>query len=80
MIYIGWTGETCGLCSTKCGGGGKLNPRDCSCVCLPGFTGALCDNQVRIEGAVVCQQSFATEAWPKLSWQVWYPPEVYVLY
>ena len=66
----GWTGDTCDVCTTTCGAGGKLNPRDCSCVCLPGFTGETCDSKVRVEGAVVCADQFATEAWPYVGWSI----------
>jgi len=66
----GWTGDTCGVCTTKCGAGGKLSPRDCSCVCLPGFTGETCESQVLLQGAVVCSESFGTDAWPKMAWNI----------
>ena len=66
----GWTGDTCSVCTVQCGVGGKLDPRTCSCHCMPGYRGHLCENQVQLEGAVVCAESFGSDAWPKLKWNI----------
>jgi cathepsin B len=66
----GWAGDACDVCTVQCGQGGKLDPRSCRCHCLPGFTGDTCESEVQLLGAVSCEASFDTDAWPALKWNI----------